>query len=88
MAMLVLSSAWAQGGQTRFEVDSGLLPEVLKAFAAAHPAYTTRFLDDSGEPRTYYNIYINDLDVPRADRATATVAEGDVITILPPLAGG
>jgi len=88
MPTIVVSSAWAEGGQTRFEVAEGPLPEVIKGFAEAHPAYRRRLLDESGEPKTFFNIYIDDENVPRSERAAATVTGDNVVTIIPPLAGG
>lgn len=88
MTTIIVPSAWAEGGQTRFAATHGLLPDVIKAFAAEYPAYRRRLLDDAGEPKTFFNIYVGDDDVPRRERATTFVEDGSVITIVPPLAGG
>ncbi|OOC53352.1 MULTISPECIES: MoaD/ThiS family protein [Nocardiopsis] len=88
MVTIVLSSAWAQGGQTRFEVGEGLLNEVLKEFAVSQPAYRHRLLDGDGEPLGYFNVYLGDEFVPRGHRADAPVRPGTTVTIVPPLAGG
>lgn len=88
MTTIIVSSAWAQGGQTRFEAGAGLLHDVLKDFAAANPDYRRRLLGKDGEPFTYFNIYLDDDLVPRRQLAEARVEPGSVITIVPPLAGG
>ncbi len=88
MATLTLSSAWTQGGQSKFEVAAGNLHDVLKGFAAAQPQFASRILGANGEPFTFYNIYINDEAIQRSARASTVVADGDEITIVPPLAGG
>jgi molybdopterin converting factor small subunit len=88
MPTIIVSSAWAEGGQTSFEVSGGLLTEVIKSFTVEYPAYRRRLLDESGEPKAFFNIYVNDVEVPRNQRATTTVNDGSVIMIIPPLAGG
>lgn len=88
MPTIVVSSAWAEGGQTKFPANEGPILEVIKQFAAQYPAYRRRLLDESGEPKTFFNIYIDDVDVHRSERATTTVHGDSVITIIPPLAGG
>ncbi|GAB3974270.1 hypothetical protein GCM10029978_055450 [Actinoallomurus acanthiterrae] len=88
MVKIVLSSAWSQGGRTEFEGDAGSLHEVIRAFAAGNPAYRRRLLNADGEPLTYFNVYLDDVLVPRQDRATTEVEDHTTVTIVPPLAGG
>jgi sulfur-carrier protein len=88
MIKIVLSSAWAQGGQTEFNGSAGRLRDVIKEFVDGNPDYRRRLLDTDGEPLTYFNVYVDDDLVPRHRRATATVNAGSTITIIPPLAGG
>ncbi|WP_159941997.1 MULTISPECIES: MoaD/ThiS family protein [unclassified Nocardiopsis] len=88
MITIVLSSAWTQGGQTRFEAREGTLREVLRDFAASRPAYRHRLLDGEGEPLGYFNVYLDEEFVPRGERATTPVRPGATVTIVPPLAGG
>jgi sulfur-carrier protein len=88
MVTIVLASGWAHRGQTRFEGVEGPLPDVIKGFAAQHPHYRQRLLRADGEPRTFYNVYLDDDLVQRNLRDDTVVPSGSTITIVPPLAGG
>jgi len=88
MVRIVLPSGWAHRGQTQLEGVDGNLYDVIKAFCASNPDYRHRMLDEEGEPRTYFSVYLDDELVPREQRAVATVAAGSTLTIVPPMAGG
>lgn len=88
MVKILLSTGWAHRGQTEFTGHEGPLHEVIKEFAANNPAYRNRLLDVDGEPLSYFNVYLDDDLVPRDRRATAVVAAGSTLAIVPPLAGG
>ncbi|MDL4776697.1 MULTISPECIES: MoaD/ThiS family protein [Thermomonosporaceae] len=88
MARIVLPAGWSHRGQSEFDGGEGPLHEVIKRFADDHPHYRRRLLDPDGEPRTYFNVYLDDTAVPRGDRSSTTVGAGNVITIVPPMAGG
>ncbi|NBU31687.1 MAG: MoaD/ThiS family protein [Actinobacteria bacterium] len=45
-------------------------------------------LIENGQLRRFINIYVNDEDVRFLGSLTAPVAAGDIITILPAVAGG
>jgi hypothetical protein len=85
---IVVSHAWAHRGQTRFEGRPGPLLEVLRDFAEEHPAFRDRLLGPDGEPRTYYNVSVDDDQVPRHERPTAVVPEGSCVLLIPPIVGG
>lgn len=88
MVAVIVSRAWAQHGQTRFEVGSGPLPDIIKKFAEAQPDYRRRLLDSEGEPYGYLSVFVDAEHVPRDRRAAVHVADGSTITIVPPLVGG
>lgn len=88
MVKIVLSAGWAHRGRTEFEADQGVLTDVIKDFAARYPMYRRRLLDSHGEPLRYYGVYVDDDPIPRHERATAMIADGSTIVIIPPMAGG
>jgi len=65
---------------------NGLLRVAL--FAAQYPDYRRRLLDTTGEPLTYFSVFLDDDNVPRHERKDVMVKHGSTITIVPPLAGG
>lgn len=52
-----------------------------------HSGFADRLLD-AGELRRFINIYVNDEDVRFLDGLNTTLADGDVVTVLPAVAGG
>ena len=62
--------------------------QVFHALDAAHDELLERVLTPDGEPRQFVNIFLGDRNV-RTLRGMATlVREGDVISIVPAVAGG
>ena len=45
-------------------------------------------ISDGGRVRKFVNIYLNDEDIRFLDGLQTDVADGDVVTILPAVAGG
>ena len=88
MVTVVVSRAWAQHGQTRFEVGSGRLPTVIKNLAEAEPVFRRRLLDSAGEPYGYLSVFVDAEHIPRQSRGAIDVADGSTIIIAPPLVGG
>ena len=62
--------------------------EVLRGLAEAHPATQTQLFGGDGELNRYVNVYLNDEDVRVLDGLGTAVGEGDVLVILPAMAGG
>ncbi len=52
-----------------------------------HPGIGERLVDGA-ELRKFVNVYLNDEDVRFLDGLDTSVADGDVVTILPAVAGG
>ncbi|MBB5872701.1 molybdopterin converting factor small subunit [Allocatelliglobosispora scoriae] len=88
MVKIILPAGWTEGRRTVFESADGPLSDVIKAFAAAYPAYRHRVLGPDDEPLTYVNFCVDDDIVPRHLRATTVVEAGATITVMPPMAGG
>jgi len=52
-----------------------------------HPGIADRIVDDAGL-RRFVNVYLNDEDVRFLDGIDTSVTDGDVVTVLPAVAGG
>jgi molybdopterin synthase sulfur carrier subunit len=61
-----------------------LVDNLEKAFAGIKEKPT----DESGDIRRYVNIYINDEDIRFLDGKDTTLQDGDVVSIVPAIAGG
>ncbi len=70
------------------EGQSGPLRELLENLGNQYPALREQVLDEDGQLHRFVNIYVNDEDVRYLDGLETKVAEGDVVAILPAVAGG
>ena len=75
-------------GAGKIECEGANLPGLLESLGAKHPAITQHLRDESGQVRRFINIYVNDEDVRFMGGLAAPVQPGDVVAILPALAGG
>ena len=55
---------------------------------AAYPGLKGQLIDDSGALHKFVNVYVNDDDIRYLDQLDTKVGDGDVISILPAVAGG
>lgn len=62
--------------------------QVLDALAADHPALVRRLRDETGALRRHVNVFVGEEDVRWAGGAAAPVRPGDVVLVLPSVAGG
>ena len=76
------------GGQSSVVVDGETVGEVLVAMAAQHPAVRSHLLNADGSLHRFVNVYRNDDDIRYLEQLDTKVEEGDVISILPAVAGG
>ena len=76
------------GGEREVSAPGASVGEVLRGLVQAHPATHTQLFGDDGELNRYVNVYLNDEDVRVLDGLSTVVGEGDVLVILPAMAGG
>lgn len=68
--------------------DPGAIREVLEQVARTHPAISEQIFVEEGKLHRFINIYVNDEDVRYKEGLDTRVQEGDVVAILPAVAGG
>ncbi len=76
------------GGEREVSVDGANVGELLNALADAHPETRPQLFGEEGDLNRYVNVYLNDEDVRVLDGLDTGVGEGDVLVILPAMAGG
>jgi sulfur-carrier protein len=76
------------GGEKTISGSGANVGEVLRDLAANHPATESQLFSPEGELNRYVNVYLNDEDVRVLDGLQTAVGEGDVLVILPAMAGG
>jgi adenylyltransferase/sulfurtransferase len=76
------------GGADAVELAGGTVGEVIDGLLAAHGGLKRHLVQDDGRLRTFVNLYLNDTDIRHLCSTETPVREGDVLTIVPSIAGG
>jgi sulfur-carrier protein len=66
----------------------GTVEQVLDALTATRPRLAWRIRDETGALRRHVNVFVGDEDVRATGGQRTPVADGDVVTLLPSVAGG
>ena len=75
-------------GQASVAVDGATVGEVFSALVDRYPGLRGNLLDDAGALHKFVNVYKDDDDIRYLDGLDTKVADGDVLSILPAVAGG
>lgn len=76
------------GGNAKVEADGDTLDALLTNLEATYPGVTKNIRSDDGGLHRFINIYVNDEDVRYLGSLEAPLVDGDVVSILPAVAGG
>jgi molybdopterin/thiamine biosynthesis adenylyltransferase/rhodanese-related sulfurtransferase/molybdopterin converting factor small subunit len=76
------------GGRDAVAVVGTTVGQVLDELLAAHTGLKRHLVQDDGRLRTFVNLYLNDTDIRQLASTATPVTEGDVLTIVPSIAGG
>jgi molybdopterin synthase sulfur carrier subunit len=76
------------GGERIVAAEGATLRELIDNVDRRHPGFAGQLLEPTGDQRRFVNIYVNDEDVRYLSGLETPVSEGDVISILPAVAGG
>jgi len=76
------------GGQARVEADGATLRELLEDLEGRYPGITKNVVTDDGGLHRFINVYVNDEDVRYLGSLETELKDGDMISILPAVAGG
>ena len=75
-------------GQGTVAVDGETVGAVFAALVERYPGLRDNLLDASGGLHKFVNVYKDDDDIRYLEGLDTTVADGDVLSILPAVAGG
>jgi molybdopterin converting factor small subunit len=76
------------GGERTVAAAGATLRELIENLDLRHPGFAGQLLEPSGAQRQFVNIYVNDEDVRYLKGLETPLADADVISILPAVAGG
>jgi sulfur-carrier protein len=75
-------------GAPSVSADGATIGDVFSELAGRFPGLGGNLVDESGQLHKFVNVYRNDDDIRYLDALDTKVADGDVISILPAVAGG
>jgi MoaD family protein len=76
------------GNQARTEVHAKTVSEALEGLVRAHPDLKKHLYEDDGKLRSFVNVFRGDKDVRALDGLATALSDGDIILIVPSVAGG
>jgi molybdopterin synthase sulfur carrier subunit len=76
------------GNAAEVSLEGSTVADVLKALEGAHPGFGERLFDDSGELRRFVNVFVADEDIRFLNGIDTPVTDGQVVSIIPAVAGG
>jgi len=75
-------------GASSVAADGATVGEVFGALTDRFPGLKGQLVDDQGGLHKFVNVYVNDDDIRYLSQLDTLVVDGDVISILPAVAGG
>ena len=76
------------GGDASVSAEGATVGEVFTELVARYPGLSGQLVDDSGGLHKFVNVYRNDDDIRYLDQLDTKLSDGDVVSILPAVAGG
>jgi molybdopterin converting factor small subunit len=76
------------GSEHELRASAGTLAEVLRELAGRHPQLVQRLLTSEGDLRQFVNVFVGRANVRGMAGLETRIAAGEVVTILPAVAGG
>lgn len=74
-------------GQDEVVIEAANLSHAMEVLEASFPGIRTRVVDEAGQRRPYVNLFVNE-ELVVSPLGDARLNRGDVVHILPSVAGG
>lgn len=75
-------------GAKSVPAEGNTIAEVLINLEQRYPGLKSRLINDNGELKQFVNVFVNDEDIRFLQGLGTALRPGDVISILPAIAGG
>ena len=76
------------GGAASVTAEGATVGDVFHDLTARYPGLAGQVVDDDGTFHKFVNVYRNDDDIRYLDQLDTKLSDGDVVSILPAVAGG
>lgn len=75
-------------GAKTVEAEGRTIEELLHDLDRRYPGFLQQVRGEDGQLHRFVNIYLNDEDIRYIQKLATPLKDGDVVSILPALAGG
>jgi molybdopterin synthase sulfur carrier subunit len=75
-------------GKSEVSASGATVKDALADLEKNYPGLRERLYSEDGELRKFINIYVNEEDIRFLDSENSSIKDGDVISIIPAIAGG
>jgi molybdopterin converting factor small subunit len=76
------------GGVASVKAEGATVGELFDGLVAQYPSLNGQLVTEAGDLHKFVNVYRNDDDIRYTGRLDTPVAENDVVSIIPAVAGG
>ena len=76
------------GGEKAVSSEGETISELLDNLERTYPGFKAQIMAEDGQLHRFVNIYKNDEDIRYLNQLDTPLSQGDVVSILPALAGG
>jgi molybdopterin synthase sulfur carrier subunit len=76
------------GGDASVAAGGATVGEVFSELVERYPGLSGQLVDDDGGLHRFVNVYRNDDDIRYLEQLDTKLSDGDVVSILPAVAGG
>lgn len=75
-------------GQETIQVPATTVDGAILAVEALHPGIKARLCDETGKLKKFVNVFVGEEDIRFLDGQATAVKDGELIDIVPAIAGG
>jgi len=75
-------------GQGEVQIEGSTVGELIENLEKEFPGIKERLVEENGEIRKFVNFFVNDEDIRFLKGKDTELKEGDVVAIIPAIAGG
>lgn len=76
------------GDAAALDTDAETVGAALEQIGARHPGFLQRVVVDAGELRPYVNVFVGSDNVRSVSGLETPLSDGDIVSIIPAVAGG
>jgi molybdopterin synthase sulfur carrier subunit len=76
------------GGAAEVDIEGTTVEDLLNGLEGKFPGFGERLFDDTGQLRRFVNVFVADEDIRFLNGTDTVIEAGQVVSIIPAVAGG